>query len=285
MAYKVKKLQRDRARDLRNNMTEAEKTLWKALRREQLGVKFRRQVAVGPYIVDFLCHPAKLVIELDGGQHAEAQRYDKKRSQFIEGEGFEVLRFWNTEVLGNLAGVLQVIDQKTGEASKAPNTTNAPLLTSPRKRGEGRAQPMPCANLITHSHGPTDTVTLTYDARFLRRKVLTTDAGARFLVDLPHTTSLNHGDAFKLDDGRLIGVVAAPEDLLEITGDLPRLAWHIGNRHTPCQIEPDRLLVQQEPVMRDMLEKLGARLREVSGPFTPEGGAYGHGRTHGHSHG
>ena len=137
---------------------------------------------------------------------------------------------------------------------------------------------------ITHTHNPTDTISLTYDARFLRRKVLEAASGLRFLVDLPHTTSLNHGDAFELDDGRLIGVVAAKEDLLEIRGDLVRLAWHIGNRHMPCQIEAERLLIQRDHVIRDMLETLGAALKEVSEPFTPEGGAYGHGRTHSHAH-
>ncbi len=137
---------------------------------------------------------------------------------------------------------------------------------------------------ITHSHGGSGRVTLDYDARFLRRKVLTSDEGERFLVDLAQTTSLNHGDAFKLEDGRLIEVVAAPEDLLEVTGDMTRLAWHIGNRHMPCQIEEDRLLIRPDHVIRDMLEKLGACLRDVHEPFTPEGGAYGHGRTHSHDH-
>ncbi len=80
-------------------------------------------------------------------------------------------------------------------------------------------------------------------------------------------------------------MIAAEEPLIEITGpDLPRLAWHIGNRHMPCQIEPDRLLIQRDHVIRDMLEKLGATLRNVSERFTPEGGAYGHGRTHSHAH-
>jgi len=80
-------------------------------------------------------------------------------------------------------------------------------------------------------------------------------------------------------------VIAAKEDLLEITGDnLTRLAWHIGNRHTPCQIEPSRLLIQRDHVLRGMLEKLGASLRDINEPFTPEGGAYGHGRTHSHAH-
>ncbi len=140
------------------------------------------------------------------------------------------------------------------------------------------------ATSTTHTHSPTDTIALAYDARFLRRKVLETASGLRFLVDLPHTTSLNHGDAFQLEDGRLIGVVAAKEDLLEIRGDLVRLAWHIGNRHMPCQIEHERLLIQRDHVIRDMLETLGADLKEVSEPFSPEGGAYGHGRTHSHAH-
>lgn len=129
-----------------------------------------------------------------------------------------------------------------------------------------------------------DQVTLDYEGRFFRRKVLTTARGERFLVDLEHTTSLNHGDGFELENGRLIEVCAAAESLMEVTGDLTRLAWHIGNRHMPCQIEAYRLLIQRDHVMRDMLQKLGATLRDVSEPFTPEGGAYGHGRTHAHAH-
>lgn len=143
---------------------------------------------------------------------------------------------------------------------------------------------LPTAREVIHSHHGDDEVTLTYDARFLRRKVLTTTGGTQFLVDLAQTSSVGQGDAFKLSDGRLIDVVPASETLLEVTGDLPRLAWHIGNRHTPCQVERDRLLIQADHVLRDMLQKLGATLREVEAPFTPEGGAYGHGRTHGHSH-
>ncbi len=143
---------------------------------------------------------------------------------------------------------------------------------------------LPISHAVTHAHHGDDRVTLSYDERFLRRKVLETEGGVRFLVDLAQTTSLNAGDAFQLDDGRLIEVVPAVEALLEIRGDLTRLAWHIGNRHTPCQIEPGRLLIQRDHVMRDMLVKLGAEVTEVVAPFTPEGGAYGHGRTHGHAH-
>lgn len=144
---------------------------------------------------------------------------------------------------------------------------------------------LPISRTIGHVHQAADSITLTYDDRFLRRKVLRTDAGERFLVDLEQTTSLNDGDAFELEDGRNVRVKPAPEELLEVTGpDLTRLAWHIGNRHTPCQIDDGRLLIQRDHVLRDMLEKLGATLREVVQPFTPEGGAYGHGRTHGHAH-
>ena len=144
---------------------------------------------------------------------------------------------------------------------------------------------LPRTSRVIHAHDFEDSVTLTYDERFLRRKVLTTDAGERFLVDLEQTISVNAGDAFALEDGRKVGVKPAVETLLEVTGDdLVRLAWHIGNRHTPCQIESARLLVRQDHVIGGMLEKLGAQVRQVVEPFAPEGGAYGHGRTHGHAH-
>lgn len=160
-----------------------------------------------------------------------------------------------------------------------------PPRTDPKKRDRPRMTDLPIAQTTTHAHHPDETVTLSYEDRFLRRKVLTSDRGERFLVDLEATTSLNAGDAFVLADGRTIGVNPAPEPLLEITGDdLTRLAWHIGNRHTPCQIEEGRLLIQPDHVIRDMLGKLGAILRDVTEPFTPEGGAYGHGRTHSHAH-
>ena len=130
-----------------------------------------------------------------------------------------------------------------------------------------------------------DSVLLNYEERFLRRRMLRTAQNEEFLVDLSQTTSLDGGDAFELADGRLIEVVAAEEDLFAVTGpDLTRLAWHIGNRHTPCQIEPNRLVIRRDHVIRDMLLKLGAMVSEVRAPFNPEGGAYGHGRTHGHSH-
>ncbi|WP_238365544.1 urease accessory protein UreE [Mesobacterium pallidum] len=143
-----------------------------------------------------------------------------------------------------------------------------------------------CEATHAHAHGAPDaTVTLDYDARMLRRKRLTTDAGEDFLVDLPATISLDEGAVFLLADGRQVEVRAAPEQVLEITGDLPRLAWHIGNRHTPCEVQPDRLLIREDHVLEAMLRQLGAHIHRVTAPFRPEGGAYGHGRTMGHDHG
>ena len=129
-----------------------------------------------------------------------------------------------------------------------------------------------------------DAVVLDYEGRFLRRKRLTSRAGVSFLVDLAETISLEAGDAFQLDDGRLIGVVVAMEPCLRIHGPLPRLAWHIGNRHTPCQIEADHLLIRADHVLEGMLRGLGAQVTPTMAAFNPEGGAYGHGRTMGHSH-
>ena len=130
-----------------------------------------------------------------------------------------------------------------------------------------------------------DSVTLAYDERILRRRRLVTAGGTAVLVDLPETTSLNHGDALELSDGRLVEVVAAAEPVLVVTGDLPRIAWHIGNRHTPCQIEDDRLVIRDDHVLKAMLVQLGGTVTHAMEPFTPEGGAYGHGRTMGHDHG
>ena len=129
-----------------------------------------------------------------------------------------------------------------------------------------------------------DHVALAYDARFLRRKRLVGAAGVSFPVDLAQVASLSDGDAFELSDGQMIAIQAAPEDVVMIRGDLARLAWHIGNRHTPCEIAPDHLVIRADRVLEEMLAGLGAALTQMSAPFNPEGGAYGLGRTLGHSH-
>ena len=129
------------------------------------------------------------------------------------------------------------------------------------------------------------TITLNFEARFLRRKRLVSDCGVAFMVDLAETVSLNAGDAFILDDGRQIIIHAAAEPVLEIRHDnLARIAWHIGNRHTPCEVKPDHLIICYDHVLEDLLIRLGADLVKSETPFNPEGGAYGVGRTHGHAH-
>ncbi|MEM6943696.1 MAG: urease accessory protein UreE [Pseudomonadota bacterium] len=136
---------------------------------------------------------------------------------------------------------------------------------------------------------PADSVTLAYDDRYRRRAVLTTDAGEQVLLDLAEAAELGAADVLMLEDGRAIAIHPAREALTEVRAaagtPLARLAWHIGNRHTPCAVDGDRLLIRRDHVLEDMLVRLGARLAPVDAPFTPEGGAYGHGRTHGHHHG
>lgn len=99
------------AKDLRSRSTDAERLLWSQLRAKRLdGYKFRRQQPIGKYIVDFVCFERKIVIELDGGQHSEPERkaYDKERDDWLETEGYNVLRFWDNEVLLNMRGILEV---------------------------------------------------------------------------------------------------------------------------------------------------------------------------------
>jgi very-short-patch-repair endonuclease len=122
-----------KAQRLRREMTDAERNLWSVLRNRQLsGAKFRRQQPIGPFIADFVCQELRLVIEADGGQHADNIR-DKRRTAFLEGKGYRVLRFWNNEILGNLDGVAQVI----AAALSAPHPARASRESPSPSRGEG----------------------------------------------------------------------------------------------------------------------------------------------------
>ncbi len=101
------------AKTLRTNQTDAEIVLWYYLRAHRfMGLKFKRQIPVGNYKVDFVCYEQKLVIEIDGGQHAEKIEYDINRTKFLAGEGYRVLRFWNNQVLSELESVLEAIHLK-----------------------------------------------------------------------------------------------------------------------------------------------------------------------------
>ena len=100
------------AKNLRKNVTDTEKYLWKYLRGNQLeGFKFRRQQAIGKYIIDFVNLERKIIAELDGGQHLENKK-DKLRDKWLEEQGYEVLRFWDNEVFNNIEGVLEFIRKK-----------------------------------------------------------------------------------------------------------------------------------------------------------------------------
>jgi very-short-patch-repair endonuclease len=125
---------RTRARHLRKKPTEAERLLWRRLRIWQVdGFKFRRQQPLGNYIVDFGCLEKRMIIEVDGGQHAEDANYDSVRDGWLRERGFVVLRFWNHEVLKNIDGITEVI---------AKNLQSTPFLNpSPqggRKKSAGR---------------------------------------------------------------------------------------------------------------------------------------------------
>jgi very-short-patch-repair endonuclease len=103
------------AKNLRKGMTDAERYLWYRLRRNNFfGLKFKRQVPMSHYIVDFVCFEKNIIIEIDGGQHSEQEVYDACRTQYLESKGFKVLRFWNNEMLGNVNGVLEVVMRELG---------------------------------------------------------------------------------------------------------------------------------------------------------------------------
>ncbi|MFG1349690.1 urease accessory protein UreE [Xanthobacter autotrophicus] len=142
-----------------------------------------------------------------------------------------------------------------------------------------------------------DEITLDHHARHRRRFALTADGGTQFLLDLDKATVLDDGDAVKLEDGRLIRIKAAPEDLVEVTTANPlrlmKVAWHLGNRHVPAEITESALYFVDDHVLTEMVRGLGAGVAKVTRPFRPEKGAYeaaeahgGHGHDdHGHAHG
>lgn len=141
-----------------------------------------------------------------------------------------------------------------------------------------------------------DTITLDEAQRHRRRMAMVSDNGIAFLLDLAEARLLLEGDALVLSDGRHVLVKAKPEELYAVEGrdavHLLRLAWQLGNRHLPCQIEGERILVRRDHVIRDMLLELGAHIHEVEVAFDPVGGAYAtpgtvphsHGHSHAHGH-
>ena len=140
---------------------------------------------------------------------------------------------------------------------------------------------------------PADTVVLDFDERYRRRVAMTGVGGLAFLLDLTEAAMLRGGDGLRLEDGRIVEVVAAPEPLAEIRAadglGLARVAWHLGNRHLPTEILPKALRIRRDPVIEAMANGLGARVVPLEAPFNPEGGAYvkaetDAARTHHHDH-
>lgn len=125
----------DRARSLRRNATDAEKRLWRALREKLPGTKWRRQVPHGPYVADFLCFTARLIVEVDGATHADTVETDAVRTRYFEAQGYQVLRFWNHEVMENPEGVLTRISlslrEREGGAKRREGEGEAPDYPSP----------------------------------------------------------------------------------------------------------------------------------------------------------
>jgi len=136
---------------------------------------------------------------------------------------------------------------------------------------------------------PADTVTLDYDQRHRRRMAMTGVGGLGFLLDLAEAIPLRDGAGLRLEDGRIVAIVAAPEPLAEITADsapeLMRIAWHLGNRHLPAQLEATRIRIRRDHVIEHMVEHLGGSIAHVEAAFDPEGGAYGGGHAHADGHG
>jgi very-short-patch-repair endonuclease len=133
-----------RARELRKGMTDAERRLWQGLRERQTGARFRRQAPIGPYIVDFVAFDQRVVVELDGGQHAEPGQaaHDRARTAFLEAQGFNVLRFWNNDVLGNTQGVLERILEalRAGQGAGLAKCVPSPLVGEGQDGGVDMAQ-------------------------------------------------------------------------------------------------------------------------------------------------
>jgi urease accessory protein len=133
-----------------------------------------------------------------------------------------------------------------------------------------------------------DTVTLDHDGRTRRRFALKGDRGLEFLLDLDRTTVLNDGDALKLDDGRLIAVKAAPQRLLQVRAENPlrllKVAYHVGNRHTPAEVTAEAIYIEDDPVLAELVRGQGCTATPVNRPFQPERGAYDHDCGHDHAH-
>jgi urease accessory protein len=139
-------------------------------------------------------------------------------------------------------------------------------------------------------------ILLDFDERHRRRIRLRAENGEYLLLDLPKAVAMANGDGLCANDGRWFKIVAKPEKLIEVTASdtltFMQLSWHLGNRHTPAEVQEGRILIRPDHVLEDMVRGLGGSTKSVEEPFQPEGGAYGghaqghhHNHDHGHDHG
>jgi very-short-patch-repair endonuclease len=156
-----------RARALRQDMTEHEKRVWRILRSGQIkGHKFRRQVPIGCYIADFVCHKARLILEIDGGQHDRSSCREAERTEFLQNEGYRLLRFWNNEILENLDGIHRTIADAlaTSPVPKPPpswgEAFQSQLLSSTKREERQQDWRLECRR------GPAARAGLCWDAHF-----------------------------------------------------------------------------------------------------------------------
>jgi urease accessory protein len=132
----------------------------------------------------------------------------------------------------------------------------------------------------------TDTIELPHDGRHRRRIAMRGEKDTVFLLDLAEAAMLRDGDGLKLQDGRVVRVISAPEPVVEITardpGDLARIAWHLGSRHVPAQMLAGRIRIGRDDALEELVVRLGAEVSRLDAPFDPEGGAYAEETAHGH---
>ena len=133
---------RDQARSLRRNMTDAERVLWRELRRSSLGWRFHRQFPIPPYIVDFACIEGRLIIEADGGQHS-TQGADERRDAALRRKGWRLLRFWNNDILENRSAILQTITEALGPWPSVYPHPNPPPLAGEGEEASTLASAVP----------------------------------------------------------------------------------------------------------------------------------------------
>ncbi len=133
----------------------------------------------------------------------------------------------------------------------------------------------------------TDRVRLDFDGRHRRRLMMSAENGTNFTLNLASAAHLRDGDGLELEDGRVVRVCAEPEPLLDIhahaPGELARIAWHLGNRHLPIQVQGERLRIRSDHVIAEMVQRLGGHVGHVTATFDPEAGAYA-GGLHQHDH-